>query len=65
MKIGDLIKHRHAETIGIILDVFMPTQAALLEHRQEYARVIFSGDLESTTAPLKLLKENWEVISEI
>jgi len=64
MKVGDLIKHKNVGTTGVVLSIFMPTQH--LEYRtEEYAKVIFSGDLIATTAPLKLLKENWEVISEI
>ena len=64
MKIGDLIKHKNVETIGIILDIFIPNQQ--LEYRnEEYAKVMFSGDLNARTAPVKLIKENWEVISEI
>ena len=64
MKVGDLIKHKKVDTTGIILSIFMSTQH--LEYRtEEYARVVFSGDLGTSSAPLKLLKENWEVISEI
>jgi len=64
MKIGDLIKHNNVGTTGMILDIFIPNQ--YLESRnKEYAKVMFSGDLSARTAPLKLLKENWKVISEI
>jgi|ETNvirnome_2_300_1030623.scaffolds.fasta_scaffold00818_10 hypothetical protein len=64
MKVGDLIKHNYAGTTGIILDIFMSEQH--LEYRsEEYAKVVFSGDSSASTAPLKLIKENWEVISEI
>ena len=64
MKVGDLIKHNYAGTTGIILDIFMSEQH--LEYRsEEYAKVIFSGDLRTRLAPFKLIKENWEVISEI
>jgi len=64
MKIGDLIKHKNVETTGIILDILIPNQH--LEYRsEEYAKVIFSGDLHTRLAPFKLIKENWEVISEI
>ncbi len=64
MKIGDLIKHKNVETTGIILDILIPNQH--LEYRsEEYAKVIFSGDLRTRLAPFKLIKENWEVISEI
>tara|TARA_R110002020_G_scaffold464586_1_gene685384 strand:+ start:245 stop:439 length:195 start_codon:yes stop_codon:yes gene_type:complete len=64
MKVGDLIKHKNVDTTGIILSIFMSTHH--LEYRtEEYVKVIFSGDLGTSTAPLKLLKENWEVISEI
>ena len=64
MKVGDLIKHKKVETTGIILDIFMSGHE--LEYRnEEYAKVIFSGDLSTRIASLKLIKDNWEIISEI
>ena len=64
MKVGDLIKHKTAGSTAVILDILIPNQH--LEYRsEEYAKVIFSGDLRTRLAPFKLIKENWEVISEI
>ena len=60
MKAGDLIKHKKVGRTGIIVNIFT------FDHRWEkYAKVLFSGELTTSTAPLKILKENWEVISEI
>jgi hypothetical protein len=64
MKIGDLIKHKNVRTTGIILDIFMSGHE--LEYRnEEWAVVLFSDDSITSRAPLELLKDNWEIISEI
>jgi len=64
MKIGDLVKHKCAGTTGIILDIFMSGHE--LEYRnEEWAVVLFSDDSTTSRAPLELLKDNWEIISEI
>ena len=64
MKVGDLIKHKKVETIGIIIDIFMTGYE--LEYRsEEWAVVLFSDDSTTSRAPLKLLEDNWEVISEV
>ena len=37
-----------------------------LEYRnEEWAAVLFSDDPTTSRAPLELLKDNWEIISEI
>ena len=64
MKIGDLIKHKKAETTAIIVDIFMSGHE--LEYRnEEWALVLFSDNSTTSKAPLGILKGNWEVISEI
>ena len=64
MKIGDLIKHKKVRTTGVILDIFMSGHE--LEYRnEEWAVVLFSDNSATSRAPLELLKDNWEVISEI
>ena len=64
MKIGDLIKHKRVHTTGVILDIFMSGHE--LEYRnEEWAVVLFSDDSVTSRAPLSLLRDNWEVISEI
>ena len=65
MKIGDLIKHKNAGRVALILDIYMFELHELEYRSEEYAKVIFSGDLRTRLAPFKLIKENWEVISEI
>jgi len=64
VKIGDLVKHKKAETTGIILDIFM-TEHELAYRNEEWAVVLFSDNSATSRAPLELLKDNWEVISEI
>ena len=64
MKVGDLVKHKKVDTTGIILDIFMSGHE--LEYRnEEWAVVLFSDNPTTSRAPLELLKDNWEVISEI
>ena len=64
MKIGNLIKHKKAETTAIIVDIFMSGHE--LEYRnEEWAVVLFSDEATTSRAPLALLKDNWEIISEI
>ena len=64
MKVGDLIRHKKAETTGIILDIFLSGHE--LEYRnEEWAVVLFSDNSTTSRAPLELLKDNWEIISEI
>ena len=64
MKVGDLIKHKRVHTTGVILDIFMSGHE--LEYRnEEWAVVLFSDDSVTSRAPLGLLKDNWEIISEI
>jgi hypothetical protein len=64
VKIGDLIKHKKVHTTGVILDIFMSGHE--LEYRnEEWAVVLFSDDSVTSRAPLNLLRDNWEVISEI
>jgi len=64
MKVGDLIRHKKVETTGIILDIFM-TGYELEYRNEEWAVVLFSDASATSRAPLELLKDNWEVISEI
>ena len=64
MKIGSLIKHKKADSTAIIVDIFMSGHH--LEYRnEEWAVVLFSDESTTSRAPLALLQDNWEVISEI
>jgi len=64
MKIGNLIKHKKNATTAVIVDIFMSGHE--LEYRnEEWAVVLFSDHATTSRAPLELLKDNWEIISEI
>jgi len=68
MKIGDLIRHRSQQTMAVVLDIYLTntTQPGSdLEYRaEEYAKILFGDTARPCRAPLKLLKENWEIINE-
>jgi len=56
MKGGDLIRHKRSNTLGIILEVFE-------SKKNKFATVFFVAYREPSTAFLKILEDNWEVIS--
>ena len=60
MNPGDLIKHkRRSDILGVIIKTFKGKKETLVT-------VLFSsGTKKMCTAPLKMLEDNWEVISEI
>ena len=58
LKPGDLIKHKRADTRAVVTRVFKGK-------KEMVATVLFSNEMNLCTAPLKLLQDNWEVISEI
>jgi len=58
VKTGDLIKHKRNDTRAMITKVFKG-------EKEMVATVLFSNETKLTTAPLKLLEDNWEVISEV
>jgi hypothetical protein len=57
MKPGDLIKHKRSNVLGVIIKIFESKKNTL-------ATVLFSDSAKSSTAPLKILKDNWEIISD-
>ncbi|MAH46507.1 hypothetical protein CMI37_11785 [Candidatus Pacearchaeota archaeon] len=71
MKIGDLVKHKETNKTALILDIYTIEHASMKFElnpgpiQEEYVHVLFSGDSSPARAPFKLLKENWEVVSEI
>ena len=58
MKAGDLIKHKRTDTRAVVAEVFEG-------EKQTFATVLFSNEIKLCTAPLKILEDNWEVVSEI
>ena len=61
MKSGDLIKHKRSATCGIIIKIFE------FEGKRKLGKLVtvyFSGQNKPSTASLKILKDNWEVISD-
>jgi len=58
MKPGDLIKHKRSDTRAVVTKVFKGK-------KEMVATVLFSNDIRLCTAPLKILEDNWEVISEV
>tara|TARA_R110000824_G_scaffold150209_6_gene320752 strand:+ start:10949 stop:11146 length:198 start_codon:yes stop_codon:yes gene_type:complete len=65
MKAGDLLKHKQNNRTAIIIDIFIRESHELEYRHEEYAKVLFSGECGVTRAPLKILKDNWEVINEV
>jgi hypothetical protein len=57
MKPGDLIKHKRCDVLGLIL--------RFLEGKKlGRVTVFFSNSTKPSTASLKILKDNWEIISD-
>jgi len=65
MKAGDLVKHKHTDRTAVIINIFMRESHCLEYRHEEYVKVLFSGEHAPSTAPLQLLKKNWEIINEI
>ena len=57
MKPGDLVKHKRSDTIGVILKIFEG-------NRRPLVTMFFSDSTKPSTASLKILKDNWEIISD-
>jgi len=57
MKLGDLIKHKRASVIGVVINIFATND-------KRFATVFFSNSPKPATAPLTILEDNWEVISD-
>ena len=64
-------KHKETNKTALILDIYTIEHASMKFElnpgpiQEEYVHVLFSGDSSPARAPFKLLKENWEVVSEI
>tara|TARA_R110000824_G_scaffold1643_6_gene8158 strand:+ start:8463 stop:8639 length:177 start_codon:yes stop_codon:yes gene_type:complete len=58
MKPGDLIKHKRSDLLAVVTKIFHGRKKML-------ATVFFSHEIKLSTASLKILEDNWEVISEI
>ena len=56
MQAGDLIKHRRNDSTALVIGVVVD------KDDREWATVLFTGDGRTSTVPLKLIKENWEII---
>ena len=55
MKSGDLIKHKRSDAVGIIVKIST-------QQKEKLATVFFADSKKPSTAPLKILEENWEII---
>ena len=62
MQVGDLIKHKRNNSIALVLRVTLDRQERDPEYDREWATVLFNGDERVSVLPLKLIKENWEVL---
>jgi hypothetical protein len=62
MQAGDLIKHRRNDSTALVISVVVDKDGRDPEYDREWATVLFTGDGRTSTVPLKLIKENWEIV---
>ena len=62
MSPGDLIKHRRNDSTALVIDIIIDREPRDPEYDREWATVLFVGDSAAATVPLKIIKENWEII---
>ena len=62
MQPGDLIKHRRNDSTALVVAISVDKDERDPEYDREWATVLFTGDGRASTVPLKLIKENWEII---
>ena len=62
MLAGDLIKHRRNASPALIIDITHDKDDRDPEYDQSWATVLFTGDQRASKVPLKLIKENWEIV---
>jgi hypothetical protein len=62
VKVGDLIKHCGSKRTAIILDINM---LQIKGNHEAYAKLLFSHETFTSQAPLKILQDCWEVLSEV
>ena len=61
MKPGDLIKHKRSTLTAVIIKIF---ENHMVSPKDKLAAVLFSDSEKLSTTSLKILKENWEIISD-
>jgi hypothetical protein len=62
MQAGDLIKHRRNDSTALVISVVVDKDVRDPGYDRSWATVLFAGDGRTSTVPLKLIKENWEII---
>ncbi len=62
MQAGDLIKHRRNDSTALVIGVVVDKDVRDPGYDRSWATVLFAGDGRISTVPLKLIKENWEII---
>jgi len=63
MQAGDLIKHRRNDSTALVIGVVVDKDVRDPGYDRSWATVLFAGDGRISTVPLKLIKENWEIIN--
>ena len=63
MKPGDLIQHKRSALTAIVIGRY--EGKTLCPKGTQFTKVLFSDSQRLSIASLKILEDNWEVISEI
>jgi len=61
MKVGDLIKHHKSGRTAIILGIH---KLQIKGNSEAYVKLLFSRETFVSQAPLELVQDYWEVLSE-
>ena len=62
MRAGDLIKHKRNDSTALVINIVRDKDARDPQYDYDWATVLFTGDNRASTVPLKIIKENWEIV---